>query len=61
MMAPLARIIARYLAGALVAYGLLAPQDAAALHPDLVAAVGAGLAALVEAVYAVAKRKGWAT
>lgn len=61
MMAPLARIIARYLAGALVAYGLIAPQDAAALHPDLVAFVGAALGALVEGVYAVARRKGWAT
>lgn len=61
MLAPLTRILARYLAGALVAYGLMAPHDAAALHPDLVAFVGAGLGAAVEAAYAFARRRGWAT
>lgn len=61
MMAPLARILARYLAGALVAYGLIAPADAAALHPDLVVFVGAALGAIVEGVYAVARKKGWTT
>lgn len=61
MIAPLTRIIARYLAGAMVAYGLMAPQDAVALHPDLVAIVGAVLGGVVESAYAYARRRGWAT
>lgn len=61
MIAPLTRIIARYLAGAMVAYGLMAPQDAVAMHPDLVAIVGAVLGVAVESAYAFARRRGWAT
>lgn len=61
MLAPLTRIIARYIAGALVAYGLMAPHEAVAMHPDLVAIVGAGLGVAVEFVYAFARRRGWAT
>ena len=59
MIAPLARIVGRYIAGALVTYGVLAPEDAAMLHPEFVAIAGAALGALVEGVYALAKRKGW--
>lgn len=58
-----ARIILRYLAGALVAYGML-PQEIGeqvAFDPDLATALGAILALLVEGFYAVAKRKGWTT
>jgi hypothetical protein len=61
MIGPVSRILARYLAGALVAYGLFSAPDVAALEPDLVAVVGAILGAAVEAAYAFAKRRGWAT
>lgn len=57
----LARIIARYLAGGLVAYGLLDAAEAEGLTPELALAIGAALAALTEAAYAVARRLGWAT
>lgn len=58
-----ARIILRYLAGALVAWGLVAPEEAhiLAMDTDLALLIGAGLTALVEGGYALAKRKGWAT
>ena len=63
MTGPLARIIVRYLAGALVAYGLITPDvaDSGATDPDSALAVGAALGVLVEGVYAVAKARGWAT
>ena len=57
----IARIIARYLAGALVAYGLLEHPDARAMEPDLALLIGMGLGGLVEGAYALAKRFGWAT
>lgn len=63
-MAPvLARIIMRYLSGALVAYGVI-PHDVGAdlaINPDIALVVGATIAAITEAVYAIAKRKGGAT
>jgi hypothetical protein len=57
------RIVLRYFAGALVAWGLVAPEDAQllAMDPDLALIVGAGLGAIVEVVYAWAKRHGGAT
>jgi hypothetical protein len=61
MIAPLSRIAARYVSGALVTYGVLSPADAAMLDPEIVTIVGAALAVLTEAIYAFAKRKGWAT
>lgn len=60
MTGPIARIIARYLIGALVAYGVFGADDAAIIEPDLVLLIGAALGAAIEAAYAVAKRKGWA-
>jgi hypothetical protein len=63
----IARIILRYLSGALVAYGLLAPEDAAALayDPQLVAdvaiGVGAALTFAVEGFYWAARKFGWRT
>jgi hypothetical protein len=59
IIAPIARILARYASGALVAYGLIPHGDAAVIQPDLALAIGAALGALVECVYAIAKRKGW--
>jgi hypothetical protein len=53
----------RYLAAALVTYGIV-PVDVGAqiaMDPDLIALLGLTLAALVELVYKLAKRRGWAT
>ena len=61
--APISRIILRYLAGALVTYGVV-PVDVGAqiaMDPDLIAMLGLTLAALVELIYNLAKRRGWAT
>lgn len=61
MIAVSTRIIARYISGALVAYGLMDPAAAEALQPDLALLLGAALAATTEAAYALARRWGWAT
>lgn len=58
--APLARIILRYIAGA----GVMGSQQIGnqlAADPDLVLYLSLTIAAVVEAAYAFAKRKGWAT
>ena len=60
--APLARIILRYLAGAAVTYGSVAPDTAESLmDPDVVLMLGLVIGAAVEGAYAFAKRRGWAT
>lgn len=73
-MGPIIRIALRYIAGALVAYGLM-PGDLAdelARDPDVIGAVaeavnwlavfaGAGLAAAIEWAYGLARKYGWAT
>lgn len=61
MIAPFARIIARYISGALVTYGMLTAPDAAQLNPDIALIVGAVLGAGVEVAYTYAKRVGWTT
>ena len=56
--APYARILIRYVVGA------MAGADSAALmtgDPDVVTIVALGIGALVEVLYGIAKRKGWAT
>ena len=63
MIGPISRIILRYLAAALVTYGLV-PVDVGAqiaMDPDLIAMLGLTLAASVELIYNLAKRRGWAT
>jgi hypothetical protein len=61
------RIFLRYLAGVLVARGLLNPDDGLvfASDPDLAALIEAGagfvIGASVESWYALAKRFGWST
>jgi hypothetical protein len=60
--APLARILLRYVAGALIAKGVI--QDPAQLvNPDTVTVVTIGLGALLSAVsegfYMLARRRGW--
>ena len=60
---PVARIVLRYLAGALVSAGSL-PGDIAsqmAVDPDILLMVGLALTAAVEGLYALAKRLGWDT
>lgn len=54
--APIARIILRYGIGYLAGSGA---GEALALDPDAVLALSLALGAGVEAVYALAKRKGW--
>lgn len=60
---PIARILLRYLSGILVAYGLIGDEtgEYLAVDPDIALAVAGILAALVEGLYAMAKRKGWGT
>lgn len=58
--APLARILLRYLAGAGVMGSLTLGEDLAA-DPDLVLYVSLAIGAAVEAAYAYAKKRGWAT
>ena len=63
MIGPISRIVLRYLAAALVTYGIV-PVDVGAqiaMDPDLIALLGLTLAALVELIYKLAKRRGWAT
>lgn len=57
------RILARYLSGALVAYGLIPHEigQELAMDPDVAIAIGAALSIVTEAVYAFARKKGWAT
>lgn len=56
--APIARSILRYGAGYLLGR---ASGETLAADPDVVAMLALALGALVEAAYAFAKRKGWAT
>ena len=58
---PVSRIIARYIASALVTYGMFAAPDAAMIEPDIALMVGAVVGAVVEGAYAIAIRKGWTT
>ena len=59
----IARILLRYLSGALVAYGVIPHEVGAevAMDPDLALVIGTALGAAVEAAYAVAKAKGGKT
>ena len=60
MIGPISRIILRYVAAALVTYGLI-PREVGsqiATDPDLLVMVGLALGAAVEAGYAIARRKG---
>lgn len=56
--APIARILIRY------AVGLIVGADTAgilAADPDVITMAAVAIGAAVEVVYAIAKRKGWAT
>ena len=56
--APFARIILRYGIGYLAGSEV---GEALSLNPDAVMALSLALGAAVESVYALAKRRGWAT
>lgn len=58
MTGPIARIVLRYGVGLVAG---MAIGDQLAADPDLVLILSAGIAALVEGAYAVAKRRGWTT
>lgn len=55
LIAPLARIVARYAAGALMSYGFVADEG------DLYILIAGVLGLVVEGAYTLAKRKGWTT
>lgn len=63
MVAVLSRIIARYLAGAMVAYGVIPHEVGAelAVDPDVMLVLGTIIGAATEGIYALAKRAGWTT
>lgn len=67
MIAPLTRIILRWVAGILVAKGFFAPEDGLWLQadPDVAMvgqmALGAAVGALAEVWYWIARRAGWRT
>lgn len=58
-----ARIILRYLSGALIAAGYLDPELGTMLgaDPDVLMVLGLGLGLAAEGIYAVAKKMGWTT
>ena len=57
------RIGLRYVAGYLVFKAVMPPEIAAMLNddPEIVGIIGAGVAAVVEGAYALAKKFGWRT
>jgi hypothetical protein len=67
MKAVIARIVLRYIAAALVAYGILTIDmeytvaNDADLQIGIEVVVGLGIGAVTEAWYAIARRFGWAT
>ena len=58
----LARVIARYLSGALISVGFIAPELGAQLSrdPEVIGLIGLALGAGTETAWALAVRKGWA-
>ena len=56
--APIARIFLRYGVGLVLGWEA---GDILAGDPDVVVYVAMGIGVIVEAVYGIAKRKGWAT
>lgn len=56
--APIARIVLRYVIGGVIG---AAQGDMLAADPDVVTVAALAIGAAVEAAYAMAKRKGWAT
>ncbi|ARO14451.1 hypothetical protein BVG79_01105 [Ketogulonicigenium robustum] len=67
MIAPVARIILRYVAAALVTYGVVAADMGRQIanDPDILNAltilIGAVVGVVTEAAYLLAKRLGWTT
>lgn len=61
MIAVLARIAARYVAGFLIAKGLLdaGTGNMLATDPDVLTLVGLGIGVLTELAYTVARKMGW--
>lgn len=56
--APIARIVLRYIIGGIIG---AAQGDMLAADADVVTVAALAIGAAVEAAYALAKRKGWAT
>lgn len=62
ILAQLSRIIARYIAMYLMTVGFIAPEAAPVLanDPQLLGLIGAILASITEALWAMAVKRGWA-
>jgi threonine/homoserine efflux transporter RhtA len=58
-----ARIVARYVAGALVAAGWFMPEvgEQIAMDPDVLMFLGIAITGMVEGFYYAARRLGWST
>ena len=58
----LARVLARYLASALMTVGFIAPELGAQLSrdPEVIGLIGLAIGAGTETAWALAVRKGWA-
>ena len=61
MIGPLSRIVLRYLIGGMVMYGLIGAEtgEYLAVDPDLALIVAGILTAILEGVYAYARKRGW--
>lgn len=58
---PVARILARVLAGYLIGLGYASEETASQYLPEIEVILGFALWAFTEYLYSVAKKKGWAT
>lgn len=63
MQALVARIVLRYVAGALVGWGLLGAEAGYQIgsDPDLAILLGMGIGAITEGAYLIARKRGWVT
>lgn len=61
MIGPASRIIARWIAGGLVALGIFLPEDARAFttDPDTLLLIGGAIGITTEWLYKQAKKRGW--
>lgn len=61
MIGPISRILARWIASALVTYGVISPEYGGALDADVATILGLVIGAATEASYILARRLGWRT
>ena len=61
IIAPISRILARWIGGLLIGFGLFAPHDMGAIEPDLAFLIAAVIGVVVEGFWLLARRFGWST